>query len=42
MILPTHKQLECCDLWGWKYIGDGLFGRGELIGYFTDKGFIKE
>lgn len=40
---PTKKQLDQCALLGWEYIGDGLFVREPLIGWFDEhKGFIKE
>lgn len=42
MNLPTEKQIEHCAGMGWRYIGDGLFARGDVVGYFTDQGFKKE
>lgn len=43
MILPTETQLENCLSFGWVYLNDGIFSRGESIGYFTkDRGFQKE
>jgi len=42
MIMPTVKQLGLCAMMGWEYIGDGLFTRGDLVGYFTAEGFKKE
>lgn len=39
---PTKEQLENCALMNWTYIGDGLFTKGDFIGYFTDSGFVKE
>lgn len=42
MIIPTRQQIELAALMKWVYIGDGLFGRGEEIGYYTHSGFRKE
>lgn len=42
MIMPTAKQMGRCAMMGWAYIGDGLFTRGDQIGYFTAEGFVKE
>jgi hypothetical protein len=38
---PTVKQLERCALCGWEYLGDGLFAKDDILGWFTAKGFIK-
>jgi len=42
MQLPTAKKIQCCAEMGWDYLGDGLFTNGDLIGWFTEKGFHKE
>tara|TARA_Y100000310_G_C20650554_1_gene799167 strand:+ start:1795 stop:1935 length:141 start_codon:yes stop_codon:yes gene_type:complete len=40
-IIPSEEQLHNCELMGWEYIGDGLFAKGEAIGYFTIAGWVK-
>jgi hypothetical protein len=39
---PTQLQIDNCALFGWEYLDDGLFSKGDLLGYFTPMGFIKE
>lgn len=40
---PTNKQISNSQLLGWEYLGDGLFTKGDLLGYFTQDGrFMKE
>ena len=39
---PTSDQLQNCVSWGWEYIGDGLFMKDDLMGYFTKYGFKRE
>ena len=39
---PTDKQINNSELMGWTYEGEGIFFRGEQIGYFTVSGFRKE
>lgn len=38
-IEPNEKQISNCKRWGWEYIGDGLFVKNELIGFFTENGW---
>lgn len=40
-ITPTTTQLNNCERWGWDYLGDGIFTKGEWLGYFTKQGFKK-
>lgn len=42
MLIPTQKQIENCAGMGWQYLGDGLFAKGDLLGWFTENGFYKE
>lgn len=42
MVIPTQLQIRNAYFMGWVYLGDGLFTRDELLGYFTETGFIKE
>ena len=39
---PTPEQIENAALMGFEYIGDGIFIRGDEIGYFTERGFVRE
>lgn len=39
---PTPKQIQNCASMGWTYLGDGLFERSGVLGYFTETGFTKE
>lgn len=39
---PSEKQIENCESAGWEYLGNGLFAKGELIGWFTDNGWHYE
>jgi hypothetical protein len=41
VITPTDKQIQNCELMGWEYLGEGLFCRGDEMGYFTAEGFEK-
>lgn len=41
-IYPTPKKIENCQSMGWEYMGGGEFLKGDLIGYFTKNGFVKE
>lgn len=41
MLEPTEKQLKACEGMNWEYIGDGLFIKGDLVGWFTENGFMK-
>jgi hypothetical protein len=36
--LPTPKQLENTTISGWEYLEDGLFVKGDVMGYFTEDG----
>jgi hypothetical protein len=38
---PTQKQINNCILAGWEYLGDGLFAKDDVLGYFTKEGFKK-
>ena len=38
----TPEQIERCKLMGWEYIGDGFFERGEQMGWFDGRSFVKE
>jgi len=38
---PTDVQRERASLMGWSYLGDGLFGRGDFIGWFEGRFFVK-
>jgi hypothetical protein len=40
--LPTPIQLENSALMDWNYLGDGIFERDGVMGFFTDDGFKKE
>lgn len=40
--MPTPKQIEICSACEWEYLGDGIFAKGETMGWFTDSGFVKE
>lgn len=42
IIKPTQKQIINCELTGWEYLGDGLFAKDDILGYFTDKGFVRD
>lgn len=39
---PSQKQIDNAEMMGWEYVGDGLFGRGHLIGFYTSEGFKVE
>lgn len=34
--IPTEKQIINSGNMGWEYIGDGLFAKGEELGYFIE------
>ena len=38
---PTADQIRNCKSMGWEYIGDGLFIKGDVIGYFVNRNFVK-
>jgi hypothetical protein len=39
---PTDDQIENAELMGWVYHGDGIFSRGDRLGWYTvDGGFYK-
>jgi hypothetical protein len=38
---PTQSQITNCEASGWRYLGDGIFGRGDIMGVFTREGFKK-
>lgn len=38
----TSSQIEKAAFMGWIYEGQGLFSRGEDIGWFTESGFVRE
>jgi len=41
--LPTANQIINCVRMGWYYLGEGLFCKDEMLGYFTtDRGFYNE
>lgn len=42
MICPTDTQIENAYLMGWQYLGDGIFIRGDQMGWFTDHGFQQD
>ena len=42
LVMPTSQRIANCEACGWEYLGEGLFGKGNVIGYFTDKGFVKQ
>ena len=39
---PTQEQIKNCAWLGWHYTGGGYFIRGDEIGWFEDRNFIKE
>ena len=39
---PTPKQLQYSAYMGWEYMGDCLFQKGDLIGWYHERGFWKE
>ena len=39
--MPSPFRIDNCERWGWEYLGDGLFSKGDLVGWFTDNGFKK-
>ncbi len=41
MTMPTPQQIEFCEVSGWDYLGDGIFARGEQIGWFEGREFKK-
>lgn len=41
LVLPNANQLRNCASSGWDYLGDGLFAKGDHMGYFTERGFRK-
>lgn len=42
VIEPTPIQIRNCKSLGWEYLGDGLFEKDGMIGWFSDRGFEKE
>ena len=40
--LPSDIQIKHCGFMGFEYLGDGIFGRNDQIGWFTNDGFHKE
>lgn len=39
---PTAEQIEAAQLLGWAYHGDGVFSRGDDLGWYTvDGSFYK-
>jgi len=42
MTKPTQTQIDRCASMGWHHDGEGIFTRGQEIGYFTADGFVKE
>lgn len=34
--IPTAKQIKNSGNMGWEYIGEGLFAKGEELGYFIE------
>lgn len=42
LVMPTEKMVQNCASMGWEYLGDGLFGKGDVIGWFTSEGFQKK
>jgi len=42
IIYPTPIKIENCKSMGWEYMGKGEFLKGDLMGYFTKNGFVKE
>ncbi len=42
VLMPTDTQINNALCFGWEYLGDGLFSKGDDVGYFTMKGFKKE
>lgn len=38
---PTETQLTNCLLMGWMHAGDGFFTKGDYIGWFEQRNFIK-
>ncbi len=40
-IEPTNEQIESCINWGWEYLQDGIFLKGDIVGYYTVGGFEK-
>jgi len=39
---PNSDQLRNAQSMGWEYLGDGLFSKGDLMGWFYVGGFWKE
>lgn len=39
---PSESQLEKCKALGWEYLGDGIFVKGERMGWFEGRSFQKE
>lgn len=43
IVNPTEQMIKNCAAMGWVYCGDGLFEKGDMIGWFTQSfGFQKE
>jgi len=42
LVMPTAQRINNCALCGWEYLGDGVFAKGELLGWFTTRGFKKQ
>lgn len=40
-IEPSDEQIESCVSWGWEYLEDGIFLKGDIVGYYTLDGFEK-
>jgi hypothetical protein len=38
---PNPKMLRNCKAMGWEYLGDGIFAKGDVIGYFVERNFVK-
>lgn len=38
---PNENMLRNCKAMGWEYLGDGVFAKGDFIGYFVDRNFVK-
>ena len=39
-LIPTRQQLDRAKMFGWDYLGDGLFERDFEMGAFTIDGWV--
>jgi len=39
LVMPKPQRIINAESMGWQYLGDGIFAKGDELGYFSRTGF---